>query len=107
MISSPFAPGVPSGLPVAKNKYQVGSPARSRRSSVTRMLVFCVAALSLGVFSGARILPAALSPSAPIPPEGEHGITHFGPFVAGAIEATTAIAVGTEGELKLSFTGGQ
>lgn len=73
---------------------------------MSKFLVLAALSLALGFYAGATHLPATLADTSDIHPEGEAGITRFGPFDAETFGAASAIAVGTEGELKLAATGG-
>ena len=69
---------------------------------MSKTLIVCAVLLTLG----AQLAPATLSPPVRIHPEGDHGITTFGPFVAGSIEASQDVVVGAAGELTLAKTDG-
>lgn len=73
---------------------------------MSRLLVLAALSLSLGFLAGARLLPASLQDASDIHPEGDHGITRFGPFDAETFQSESAVAVGSEGELKLASAGG-
>ena len=73
---------------------------------VSKSVFLAALSLALGFYVGAHQLPATLAETSAINPEGNAGVTRFGPFDAAMFSEENAIDVGTEGELKLANQGG-
>lgn len=70
---------------------------------MSKFLAFAVFSLGLLI---ATNLPATLADTSEIHPEGDAGVTKFGPFDSETFTAASAVAVGTEGELTLAKASG-